>query len=753
MPVVDEKPVDSTAGSDGGKFCLSRIDWPRAAWVGVALYASWALRDFLRDGLPLDFDAHSHLSRAGFVERAFAAGQYPAWANDWYGGYRLLEFYSPLWYWLSAATSLVLRNLVLAVKLVVWGTQVCSVLLLFAFVKRVTVRTLPSVLAAVLLIHSAERGMLFGVVGNYPSTLLYLTIPALLLLVWGCSEGKIASRRLFAGQSLMLGVMIGGHFANAILVLPAIFAFEVTRIAQATTGPRDKVKAFIAVGGSIAAALALLAFALVPAMLHLDRASLVLEQANLTTDRISLEPLLVAAGIVPGGFTHLFVRDHGTFWMALGILAGLVSLSRAYRKWLPLFAGFCVNLLTITLVDERAAIGLAFFLYPLCALAFDEVSQRAKAVGLRGATLAIPVAGVAVAIAFPVDVLMPRYVPASNFNVYGSIPDSATRSRTFDVSPTTISLDGFYGPSSFSPYLSGRAIPFGAYPQGASPATQIRLALMSMLVGELSGPRPALSDDALDVLYLDHVQFLVDRGRSPATSRLQLATDIGEPLTPELLRLRHASPALFTTQLAPLPDWIRAAGAREHSPRLLGVLEQTWQKDRLDWARSRSLDPLFRTSNRQDWKGLLPLLRAMELDRAEARATRVFVDELLPSKGPSSSGPASFAVLSHLEEPSRARIVARASQSGYVRLSYARDPDQTVSLDGELAETTADSLGGAITLAFPAGTHSIEVRAPAPILQTRYLWLSLFLVLLLATVLVREWRATSLPGRRRVPRA
>jgi hypothetical protein len=753
MPVVDERPVDSTAGSNGRAWGLFQIDWSRAAWIGVALYASWALRHFLQDGLPLDFDAHSHLSRAGFVERAFAAGRYPAWANDWYGGYRLLEFYSPLWYWLSAATSLVLRDLVLAVKLVVWAAQVSSVLVLFALVKRISARTLPAVLAAVLLIHSAERGMVFGVVGNYPSTLLYLTIPALLLFAWDCSEGKIAPMCLFAGQSLLLGVMLAAHFANAILVLPAILSFEVTRIVQARSGRRDKAKAFIAIGASLVVALALVAFMLVPAILHLDRASLVLEGATIAADRISLERLLVAVGFVPGGFTHLFLRDHGAFWMALGIVAGIASLSGAYRTWLPLFAGLCASLVTITLVDERAAIGLAFFLYPLCALAFDAVSRRAKAFGLRGAMLVIPAAGIVVAIAFPVEVLVPRYMPASSFDVYRSIPESATRSRTFDVSPTTISLDGFYGPSSFSPYLSGRAIPFGAYPQGASPATQVRLALTSILVRELSGPRPAISDDALDVLYLDHVQFLVDRGRSPATSRLQLANGIGEPLTPELLRLQHASPAVFATQLAPLPDWVRAAGARKQSPRLLGVLEQAWQEYPVDGAGSRSLDPLFRTRERQDWKVFLPLLRAMELDRTQASATRIFVDELLGPKGPSSSGPLSFDVLSHLEEPSRARIVARASQAGYVRLSYPRDPDQTVSLDGELAETTSDSLGGAITLAFPAGTHSIEVRAPAPILQTRYLWLSLSLILLLAAGLVRERRATRSPGRRQVPRA
>ena len=63
--------------------------------------------------------------------------------------------------------------------------------------------------------------MVLGIVGNYPSTLLYLTIPALLFLVWGWTDGRIAPKRLFAGQALLVAVMLAGHVANAILILPA----------------------------------------------------------------------------------------------------------------------------------------------------------------------------------------------------------------------------------------------------------------------------------------------------------------------------------------------------------------------------------------------------------------------------------------------------------------------------------------------------------------------------------------------------
>ena len=51
----------------------------------LAVYAGWEFRAFLADGLPLLFDAHSHLTRTWAVARSFEAGQYPVWSNWWYG--------------------------------------------------------------------------------------------------------------------------------------------------------------------------------------------------------------------------------------------------------------------------------------------------------------------------------------------------------------------------------------------------------------------------------------------------------------------------------------------------------------------------------------------------------------------------------------------------------------------------------------------------------------------------------------------
>jgi len=731
-------PIDAVTVSGAARASAPPRDAARVAWLGVAVYAGWCLRDFLQDGLPVGFDAHSHLARVSFAARAFAAGHYPGWVNDWYGGFRPLEFYGPAWYWLAAAVGLALRDVVLAVKLVVWAAQVASAVLLFAFTKRVTGRTLPAVLAAVLFIYSAERGFVIGTIGNFPTTLLYLTVPALLSLAWGIAAGPLASRRLFAAQSLLVGAMLAAHFANGLLLLPAILAFEAVRIAQVIPGSRDRLRVVAAAAGSIAAAAVLLAFTLVPALLDLDRVSLSLDFGNPSSWEIRAESMLVAAGILPAGLDHLYMRDHGALWIVLGLLAGLASLGRKHGYCLPLFVGLCTNLVTVMVVSERAAIGLAFFLYPLCAVALDTVSRWFESVGLARARYLLPAAGIAIAIGFPADVPPLRYEPESNFAVYRALPESATRSRTFDVTPTTIALDGFYGASSFSPHFSARGIPFGAYPQGSPLAAQVRLALWGLLADDLARVPAKVSEDSLDLLYLDHVEFVVARPTLPPGTRRAFPVAAADPGWRTMLQLPHASPAVFAPELAWLPESLEETGARDLPPRLLGVLERRWRNDPSDSATMGSLDPLFRIRTGRDWEVLVPYLRGMQLDRTRARAERIFVDTRLPPGTSVSTDPGDFAVLSHDEEPTRVRIVARASRDGFVRLSYSYDPDAIVALDGAPIEAVADSLGGAITLAFPEGTHVVEVGAPPPNLQKGLLWLSGFLALVLMTVLVRS---------------
>ena len=129
---------------------------PLVALVVVG-FAAFELRHFLADGLPIFFDAPSHVSRSWMTARALSAGHYPVWSNDWYAGYRLLEFYSPAYYLVTGALSALTRDVVATTKLVLFVGQIGAVLGFYAYVLRVTGRPLAAGFAAVLLIESVEQ--------------------------------------------------------------------------------------------------------------------------------------------------------------------------------------------------------------------------------------------------------------------------------------------------------------------------------------------------------------------------------------------------------------------------------------------------------------------------------------------------------------------------------------------------------------------------------------------------------------------
>jgi hypothetical protein len=317
--------------------------------------------------------------------------------------------------------------------------------------------------------------------------------------------------------------------------------------------------------------------------------------------------------------------------------------------------------------------------------------------------------------------------------VYARIPKSGGPGRSFDVTHVTDSVDGIYGTSSFSPAWTGRAVPFGGFPQGAPLAVNVQLALAGKLVQDLAAEPPALSRDALDLLQLLHVAWLVDRAPAPRLGHVALDARHADRVEPGLVRLVDAAPALFAAQLERLTG-----------PAPIARLEARWASDPLDARGQRSLDALSRSGRTHDWPLFLPLLRGMRIEPAAHRAERFYVEHPLPPLDAAAPEvPAEFAVLSQDERLDAVEIVARASAPGFVRLAYGFDPALGVALDGRAAPSVPDFLG-AVVLAFPAGTHAITLAAPPATLRLRLLAASGAL----AATLLLVWAASFLPESR-----
>jgi hypothetical protein len=686
---------------------------PAGRWIpGLALllYAGFELRAFLAAGLPVFFDAHSHLTRSWLAARALEAGSYPTWSFDWYGGYRLFDFYSPGWYLLTAGLGMLGGGVISATKLLLYAGQCLAVLAFFAFLLRLGAAPLAALFGALLFLLDAERWTLLRVIGNYPTVILYALAPLLLLAAQRADGTRRGCLRLFASSALLISGMALGHLTNAVQILPALLAFAAASLWQRLPRPGP---ALAALAAAVPAAGVATAFLTVPMLRNLHLVSLSLDTGGVAWD---LEPVGIALGLAPGSMRRIFVASPGVFWCLLALAAGLLSLHPRQARWRPCFAGLCASLLSMALLGERAAISLIFFVSPLCVAALEIAGAALRTWTRPGAALALQ--GLAVA-ALPLwhltrDLTPLRYVDPQSQAVYQRIPKPGELGRSFDVTPATDAVDGVYGQSSFSPYWTGRGVPFGAFPQGAPLASNLQLALIGMLVSELAAPEPALSREALDLLALLNVEWLVDRSEPPRLARIALDPGAGERLEPGLLRLRGASPALFAPRVEALP---RAAlgAAGDSEPALLARLQANWAKDPLAKRGQPSLDALNRTGTRRDWPLLLPLLRGMHIQREQRSADRFLVEQKLDGApgAPAQSAPpaAPFAVLSHREQLRSAEIVARAPAPGFVRLSYSFDPELALAIDGEPAPAVADFLGG-VVLAFPAGTHTISLEAP-----------------------------------------
>jgi len=728
--------VDDRAASSGARRWI----------VGLALlgYSLYQLRPYLEGGLPVFFDAHSHLTRSWLAARALEAGSYPTWSFEWYGGYRLFEFYSPGYYLLTAALGILGGDISLATKLVLYAGQILAVVAFYGFLIRLGAAPLSALFGALLFLHDAERWMVLAVIGNYPTLVLYVVAPLLLLAVQRADGTPRASLRLFSSGSLLLSAMAFGHLTNSVQILPGLLAFAFVWFWQRLTRPAA-ARALAALAAALLASSAVTACLTIPMLRNLHLVSLSLDAGGIAWD---LEPVTIALGLRPGSMRRIFVATPGMFWCALALGAGCLSLHPRHARWRACFAGLCASLLSLALLGERAAIALIFFVSPLCVAALEVASRIAR--DRRGQSAAVAVQILAVA-AVPLwhhtrDLIPLRYVDPQALAIYQRIPDAGDFGRSFDVTPSTDSVDGTYGRSSFSPYWTGRGVPFGGFPQGAPLASNLQLALVGKLVTELDAPQPVLSADALDLLALLHVEWLVDRADPPRLARVALDLRTGELLEPGLLRLRHASPALFAPRLERLPG-AAGGGSREGVPSLLPRLEAQWAGDPLEARGQRSLDALNRTGTRRDWPVLLPLLRGMRIERAQARADRFFVERTLPGPEPAQTGAAGFAVLAHQEQLLWVKIVARAALPGFVRLAYSFDPDLTLEIDGEPTQSAADFLGG-IVLPFPAGTHEITLKAPRSTLRLRLLAISGAVATALAMLWVWSQRLRAFPSTR-----
>src|SRR4030095_3446716 len=176
----------------------------------------------------------------------------------------LLEHYSPLYFIATALLTILVGDIHLATKLLLWGCHVASVFVMFWFLREVTRRNLAALVGAMAYAVSFLRLHILLYQGDLQIAVLFLLYPLLLLLVERYLAGRSSARSTFVLVTCAFAVLILNHHGYAFFGLVLFAVYLIARLAV-TRGPfLDRFTVLVLFGVSAVVSLFMTSFLLGP---------------------------------------------------------------------------------------------------------------------------------------------------------------------------------------------------------------------------------------------------------------------------------------------------------------------------------------------------------------------------------------------------------------------------------------------------------------------------------------------------------
>ncbi len=206
---------------------MKRFDW---GWLGVTLGALAALAPLARPGFFVSDDGMIHLYRLMGLDAAFRAGVFfPRWFPDFaFGyGYPVLNFYSPLSYYLGEFFLLLGADYIVALKLTLGAALLLSAWTMNLFAREWLNRPAALLAALAYLYAPYHLGNVYQR-GALAEALAYVFFP---LLLWLCHRLIVRRAAIYVlGLALAYAGLILTHNLSAMLFTPLLLAYGVFRI-------------------------------------------------------------------------------------------------------------------------------------------------------------------------------------------------------------------------------------------------------------------------------------------------------------------------------------------------------------------------------------------------------------------------------------------------------------------------------------------------------------------------------------------
>lgn len=146
-------------------FCLLFLLWT------IATLYYWA------PGYILAADSTSHLSRTNFVAESFKGFHFPFWSNFWYLASPFLQFYGPLYFWITGLVTMIFTDVTLATKFSLWILHILSGFTMFLYVKQISENSRAAFLSSTIYVYAFAHTHLIIWKGALPMSLILALLP------------------------------------------------------------------------------------------------------------------------------------------------------------------------------------------------------------------------------------------------------------------------------------------------------------------------------------------------------------------------------------------------------------------------------------------------------------------------------------------------------------------------------------------------------------------------------------------------